>query len=146
MCIHKTESEILNILPSYLQHDIHTYVSKQFLMQLNIFRNEWIELPDFIIGLIAVKTKSISCNQNYKLYDIGDQAKEFYIQRTGRSVLLDKNGTEIHDLSRGNVCGEVMLFVLGNIFKNKYLFFLFPKVFEYFIQTKKAKNTMQNME
>eukprot|EP01084_Bolivina_argentea_P255386 429527_1 len=100
------ESELLNMLPSYLQHDIQHYVSKQFLLSLQIFRNEYIKLPNFIIGLIALNTKSISCNQWFKLYDSGDIAKEIYIQRTGRSILKDKNNTIIQRLSRGSVCGE----------------------------------------
>eukprot|EP01084_Bolivina_argentea_P011041 20633_1 len=40
------ESEILNILPPYLQHDIHTYASKQFLLTSRIFQNEYIYLPE----------------------------------------------------------------------------------------------------
>eukprot|EP01084_Bolivina_argentea_P200585 342997_1 len=44
------ESDVLALLPSYLQHDINVYVSKQFLLQLKIFQNEYINLPEFIIG------------------------------------------------------------------------------------------------
>ena len=65
--------------------------------------------------LIAVKTKFISCNQSY---DIGDMAKEFYIQEKGNelfyddllqrtgSVMRDGKGDIINELSRGSVCGE----------------------------------------
>eukprot|EP01083_Nonionella_stella_P144861 453033_1 len=105
------ESELLNILPAYLQHDIHSYISKQFLLKLNIFKNDLIQLPDFIIGLIAVKTKSISCNQHYKLYDYGDFAKTFYIQRTGKSILYNKHDQQLCELKRGSVCGEYSSFL-----------------------------------
>ncbi len=100
------ENELLNMLPEYLQHDIHAHVGKQFLLQLKIFQNEYIHLPEFIIGLIAVKSKSISCNQWFKLYDVGDIAKEFYIQRTGVSAMYDENNKLLYNLSRGSVCGE----------------------------------------
>ncbi len=33
-------------------------------------------------------------------------AKEFYIQRTDRSELLDKHNNKLYELSRGDVCGE----------------------------------------
>ena len=101
------ESELLNILPAYLQHDIHAYCAKQFLLNLPIFS----KLPVSVIGLIALKTKSISCNQSYKLYDVNDMAKEFYIQRTGKSIMYDKDGRALHHLSRGDVCGEYSSFL-----------------------------------
>eukprot|EP01083_Nonionella_stella_P078911 216231_1 len=100
------EGELLSLLPAYLQHDIHNYVAKQFLLQLKMFQNEFIHLSDFVIGLIAVKCKSISCNQSYKLYDIDDMAKEFYIQRTGKSSMYNNKDEVIQHLSRGSVCGE----------------------------------------
>eukprot|EP01083_Nonionella_stella_P098054 275654_1 len=105
------ESELLGLLPSYLQHDIQSYVAKQFLMDLDIFHNEYIQLPEFIIGLIAIKTKSISCNQSFNLYDVNDTAKAFYIQRTGRSIMYDSNDELVTELSRGSVCGEYSSFL-----------------------------------
>eukprot|EP01083_Nonionella_stella_P029364 80845_1 len=109
------ENELLSLLPAYLQHDIHSYVAKQFLLQLKIFQNEYIHLSNFIIGLIAVQCKSISCNQSYKLYDVGDIAKEFYIQRTGQSLMYDKKGHLVRELTRGSVCGEYS----GFLFKKR---------------------------
>lgn len=99
------------MLPSYLQHDIHAFVATQFLQNCPIFKNEYIQLPDFIIGSIAVKTKSISCNQHYKLYDVGDMAKEFYIQRTGKSVMYNKDNKKLANLFRGSICGEYSSFL-----------------------------------
>eukprot|EP01083_Nonionella_stella_P078910 216228_1 len=101
------EGEVLSLLPAHLQHDIHNSVAKQFLMHLKMFHH----LSDYVIGLIAVKCKSISCNQGYRLYEIDDIAKEFYIQRTGKSSMYNKKGQKIQQLSRGSVCGEYSSFL-----------------------------------
>eukprot|EP01084_Bolivina_argentea_P029704 55151_1 len=100
------ETDLLDTLPSYLRHDINSCVAKQFLINIGIFQNEYIQLPAHIIGAIAIKCQAISCNQCFKLYAIDDIAKEFYIQRTGKSVMYDKNGNILKHISRGDVCGE----------------------------------------
>ena len=96
------EAEMLSILPSYLQHDINTFTSQQLLLSLSIFES----LPPFIVGAIAVKTRSVSCYKDYSLFSPGDMAKALYIQRTGKSILEDAEGNVIQHLSRGSVVGE----------------------------------------
>eukprot|EP01084_Bolivina_argentea_P146243 256141_1 len=77
------EQELMDLLPPYLKYDVNMSIAEQFLSQLEIFNNDEFELEPFIIGQIALKMKSISCNEGYTLYHIGDAANEFYIQRTG---------------------------------------------------------------
>eukprot|EP01084_Bolivina_argentea_P302102 521403_1 len=49
--------------------------------------------------------RSISCNENYSLFQKGDRAKEIYIQRRGESIINYYDGTS-KILKRGDVIGE----------------------------------------
>eukprot|EP01083_Nonionella_stella_P217283 780208_1 len=97
------EDAIVQTLPPHLQLQIEYYLSSHFIKQIRIFNS----LPDSILGQIALKIRSISCNADHKLYHKGQRAKAIYIQRTGLSKL------RYHDVRkqnktfvRGHVCGE----------------------------------------
>eukprot|EP01084_Bolivina_argentea_P146242 256137_1 len=104
------EDELMDLLPPYLKYDVNLNIAEQFLNELEIFNNNNFQLEPFIIGQIALKMKSISCNQGYTLYHIGDASNEFYIQRTGVSSLIDKNNRK-KKLHRGDICGEYESFL-----------------------------------
>ena len=97
------ENDLISSLPPYLQNDIHSFLARSILMQLNIFKSIKKNLE--ILGQISLKMRSISCNERYSLFKKGDRAKEIYIQRTGESILKYPNGNIIY-LSRGDVIGE----------------------------------------
>ena len=72
-------------------------------MQLDIFKS--FKKSPQILGQISLKMRSISCNENYCLFQKGDRAKEIYIQRTGESE-LDYHDGYTRKLQRGDVIGE----------------------------------------
>eukprot|EP01083_Nonionella_stella_P082929 229099_1 len=90
--------EILTSLPPFLQNDIHLHIAKRTLSSLDLFE----DLPSEIVGQIALRMYSISCNVGQRLFNKNDIAKCLYIQRTGRAVLIESNRI----LNRGDVIGE----------------------------------------
>ena len=106
------EQSVLNNLPPYLQMDINLHISKTIMLNKIDFFSERI-LDQQVRGSIAIKMRSISCNNGYKLFRKGDLAKEIYIQRTGKSMLLTtskKTGRKRRiQLERGDICGEYSL-------------------------------------
>lgn len=96
--------ELISSLPPYLQNDIHSFLAQSILMQLDFFEPISKAQRIQILGQIALKMRSISCNENYCLYQKGDRAKEIYIQRTGKSV-VDYHDGQKETLERGAVIG-----------------------------------------
>ena len=92
----------MNALPNYLQKDIQQYLAASVLNGLDLFQY----LPPSIIGQIALKLKSKSCNVGHQLFESGDIGKSLYIQRTGRSKLYIGDSGNYRILKRGQVCGE----------------------------------------
>merc|ERR1712176_1732628 len=58
------EDKVLDHLPPYLRMDISYYVAKKAFQDLDFFSM----LTPMDRGSIALKMKSISCNQGYKLF------------------------------------------------------------------------------
>ena len=101
------ENEIISNLPLHLQLQINYYLSQHIIKQIDIFGSL---NNDSLLGQIALKIRSISCNENHKLYHKGSRAKEIYIQRTGCSILNYHDNTKKNRiLRRGNVFGELAL-------------------------------------
>eukprot|EP01083_Nonionella_stella_P217282 780205_1 len=97
------EDTIVHTLPLHLQLQIEYYLSSRLLKQIRIFAS----LNDSILGQIALKIRSISCNATHTLYHKGERAKELYIQRTGLSELnCHDSRKENVTLERGHVFGE----------------------------------------
>lgn len=94
--------EIMQNLPSYLQHDINTLIAHKILSKLRIFK----KTPSSILGEIALKMRSISCNEKFKLYSKNDCANEFFIQRTGVSCITYEDSNDDRIMTRGDICGE----------------------------------------
>eukprot|EP01083_Nonionella_stella_P174702 606425_1 len=92
---------IMNSLPNYLQKEIEKHLKRSRLRDLDIFKS----LPDEITGQIALKLRSKSCGIGKILYNKGDIGKEVFIQRTGKSELINDDGT-IRECQRGDVIGE----------------------------------------
>eukprot|EP01083_Nonionella_stella_P131742 400458_1 len=108
------EKEVLNTLPPYLQMDVSFYVARRLLNSLDFLDNKIVD--PVIRGSIAMKMKSISCNNGYKLFQKGDIAQQIYIQRTGIATQVSKDtnrrsGYQKVQLGRGDVCGEYSLFL-----------------------------------
>eukprot|EP01084_Bolivina_argentea_P255387 429528_1 len=98
-------NDLIKSLPPYLQTDIHKYLSRVILSQIDIFKN----LNKSILGQIALKMRSISCNEDYELFKLGDKAQGIYIQRTGVATMRfygENNNKKIIKLKRGHVFGE----------------------------------------
>ena len=76
--------EILSTLPYGIQYDVLKYYGDRIFATFKPFAM----LPDTTKGLLAIKLKQFSCNKGFPVYTYGDRAKEFYIQRTGTSVLI----------------------------------------------------------
>ena len=98
------DNDLLQSLPPYLQSDIHQYLAHRILSQIDMFKS----LNKSILGQIALKMRSISCNEDYELFKLRDRAKEIYIQRTGVSTMrfYDKRQQKVIQLKRGHVFGE----------------------------------------
>ena len=91
-------------IPTYLQNHITEHLA-QSLSELDMFTN----LPLSVIGQMALKMTSTSCNSGHTLFTKGGLSHEFYIQRTGRSVLHRNTASKAGKtriLERGDVCGE----------------------------------------
>ena len=100
------ENDLLTSLPAHLQQDIYHCLAKNILKQIDIFKS----LNDNILGLLSLKLKSISCNEDHILFHKGSRSKEIYIQRTGKSII------DYHDVrknkkifKRGDVFGILAL-------------------------------------
>ena len=87
-------------LPNYVVNEIGSQISKRYFKNVKIFDH----LNDYIKGLISLKLKSISCNSNHNLYNIGDSSQNIYILRTGVSIICYNNGKTL-TLKRGDICG-----------------------------------------
>eukprot|EP01084_Bolivina_argentea_P154416 269181_1 len=101
------EQSVLANLPPYLQMDISLYISKTLMLSNIDFFNESI-LDPVVRGAIAIRMRSISCNNGYRLFNKGDLAKEIYVQRTGQAIHLieTKRGKKKKmKLTRGDLCG-----------------------------------------
>ena len=70
------ESDLISTLPPYLQNDVHSFLARTILMQMDIFKSIKKNLE--ILGQISLKMRSISCNENFKLFKKNDRAKEIY--------------------------------------------------------------------
>ena len=107
------ENEVLKNLPKHLRKDIELEIAGKTLKDID-FLNEFLPLP--LIGQIAIKMRSISCNAGHYLYKKNDIGNEMYIQRTGVSMIyyhnqLDyTNDTMNHKTHRGDVIGESILY------------------------------------
>eukprot|EP01083_Nonionella_stella_P000797 2284_1 len=105
------EQSVLAKLPPYLQTEISLHVYKTLMLSKIDFFNESI-LDPVVRGAIAIRMRSMSCNNNFRLFKKGDLAKQIYVQRTGRSIHLieTKKGKKMKKkLNRGDVCGEYSL-------------------------------------
>jgi len=98
---------ILSSLPTYLQNHIYSHLS-QSLAELDIFKH----LPAQVVGAIALRMTSTSCNSGHTLFRKGELSHDFFIQRTGRSILHIqpyKIGQKTRIIERGDVCGEYVI-------------------------------------
>eukprot|EP01083_Nonionella_stella_P083707 231517_1 len=93
-------ARIMASIPTYLQNHITNHLS-QSLCELDMFAH----LPASVVGQIALKMTSTSCNSGHTLFTKGELSHELFIQRTGRSI-LHRDGTKTRILERGDVCGE----------------------------------------
>ena len=89
--------------------DVSCFVANGVLSNLDFFNKKIID--PHVVGTIALKMRSISCNAGYKLYKKGDLSHQIYIQRTGVADQYVKKGKNkekkiIHTLERGDVVGE----------------------------------------
>lgn len=104
MSINKTdvfdEGDLITSLPPQLQYDIQRHLGLGILFQIDFFK----DIDPSVLGEISLRMRSISCNEEYDLFKVGDRAKHIYIQRTGKSILKYKKQKIL--LKRGSVCGE----------------------------------------
>ena len=100
------EGDLISSLPPNLQNQIHSNLAQSILSQIDFFKSFTKSTGSMhILGQIALKIRSISCNEGFKIIERGDRAKEIYIQRTGHSVLESHEGW-IRELKRGDIIGE----------------------------------------
>lgn len=102
------EADLIETLPPYLQNDIHSYLGQFVLWQLD-FLKSLRRSSSQILGQIALKMQSVSCNEGYCLFSRGNRAKEFYIQRTGDATVYFDDGTT-RRISRGDVVGQQSIY------------------------------------
>merc|ERR1719242_1733615 len=75
------ESDLISSLPPNLQDEIHFKIAETGLSQLDFLKSFTKNKRSLrILGQIALKMRSISCNEGFQLFEKGDRAKEFYIQ------------------------------------------------------------------
>ena len=80
--------DILNNLPKHLKGEVNVHMGgTEILNRFKLFK----DLDYETIGLISLKMKSISCNQDYVLFRANEYGNEIYIQRKGTSILYDKH-------------------------------------------------------
>ena len=104
------ESELIASLPPNLQDQIHSQVAEMGLCQLDFFKSFTKNKRCMrTLGQIALKMRSISCNEGFQVFTKGDRAKELYIQRTGKSV-VDFHDGSTQNIARGDVVGEKAFF------------------------------------
>eukprot|EP01084_Bolivina_argentea_P115733 205763_1 len=71
-------ARIMASIPTYLQNHITNHLS-QSLCELDMFAH----LPASVVGQIALKMTSTSCNSGHTLFTKGELSHELFIQRTG---------------------------------------------------------------
>ena len=104
------ETDLIAALPPNLQDDIHSRVAEAGLSQLDFLKSLTKNKRCIrTLGQIALKMRSISCNEGFQIFSKGDRAKEVYIQRTGKSVVDFHDGSK-QDIARGDVVGEHAFF------------------------------------
>ena len=105
------EDEVMRCLPHFLRNEVKDLLAKQsyeFLQQIDLFRH----LHDRVIGELVLRMESVACNCDKRLYKKGDEADEFYIQRTGESQLSlpsERGHRRRRTIKRGYVVGELCL-------------------------------------
>ena len=101
------ESEILDDLPTHLRSRIETEIASKTLKDID-FLSDFLPLP--LIGQIALKMRSISCNAGHWLYRKNEFGDELYIQRTGVSMMYHHKTQPTNcKTKRGDVLGEECL-------------------------------------
>jgi len=104
---------VLSVLPKHLRTNIESEIASKTLKEID-FLNEFLPLP--LIGQIAIKMRSISCNAGHWLYKKNELGDELYIQRTGVSMIYYHHESRSHGnlrqhrTQRGDVIGEHCLF------------------------------------
>ena len=99
------EGDLISSLPPNLRNEIHCKLAQSILSQLDFFESFTKSNSSLqTLGQIALKMRSISCNEGHFLFSKGDRAKEIYIQRTGESMIEFADGST-QRLSRGDVIG-----------------------------------------
>eukprot|EP01084_Bolivina_argentea_P034560 63993_1 len=97
------KNKIFANIPTYLYKMVAKQLAQRVVEKITFFK----PLRSDVRGLIALKTKSISCNAGYKLYKKGDKYNKIYIQRTGHSLLSFHDGSGQKMIKRrGDVFGE----------------------------------------
>merc|ERR1719361_956818 len=104
------EDELIDSLPPNIQKEIHQRLAQSVLTQIDFFNSfqRSVGMKE-TLGEIALKMRSVSCNEGRPLFSIGDRAKEIYIQRSGKSMMVFPDGTS-QQLRRGDVVGEAAVF------------------------------------
>jgi len=95
------ENDLFESLPPYLQKDIHSFLAQTVLLQIDFFK----QFKSSLLGQIALKMRSVSCNENYCLFQKGERAHYIYVQRTGESTINYHDGWT-RTMKRGDVIGE----------------------------------------
>lgn len=101
----------MRCLPHFLRNEVKDLLAKQsydFLKQIDLFHH----LHDRVIGELVLRMESVACNCDKRLYRKGDEANEFYIQRTGESQLSlpsERGHRRRRTVKRGYVVGELCL-------------------------------------
>jgi len=98
-----SQNELMSFVPAHLQSIVSKLKSHSFA-HLDLFQ----KLPNEVIGQIALRMTSVSCNRGYVLFEKDEISHILYVQRTGTAELI-RNGKKIRDLRRGDMCGEYVI-------------------------------------
>eukprot|EP01084_Bolivina_argentea_P160057 278753_1 len=93
--------EILQSLPFTIQYEILNICGNKMFTSFKPFD----DLPNTTKGLLSLKLKKFSMNKGCYVYQNDDIAKEFYVQRTGKSLLVYDNRNIA--LKRGDIFGHI---------------------------------------
>ena len=101
------EHAILMHLPPFLKNNVSNYMAHEYFGNLSLFSH----IHPYVLGLLALKLKSISCNSQHYLFHKSQFGQEIYIVKSGISLMEysphDSNSNNSYRiLKRGDLFGS----------------------------------------